>query len=161
MIEDPAKVTRAQMDRWARDLDSWDVCDGCAFSLFWRTAFAYEKALEWSTAPQEYVRRAAFSTIAALAVHDRLAEDASMLRFLPVIRREAGDERNFVKKAVNWALRQIGKRNIALNAAAIETAEAIRADGTRSGRWIAADALRELRSEAVQRRLRDQARRKR
>lgn len=157
MIEDPAKITRAQMDRWARDLDSWDVCDGCAFSLFWRTPFAYEKTLEWSTSPREYVKRAAFSTIAALAVHDKLAEDASMLRFLPVIRREAGDERNFVKKAVNRALRQIGKRNVRLNAAAIETAEAIRADGTRSGRWIAADALRELRSDAVQRRLQDHA----
>jgi 3-methyladenine DNA glycosylase AlkD len=157
MIDDPSKVTRAQMDRWARDLDSWDVCDGCALDLFRRTPFAYEKALEWSASPREYVKRASFATMAALAVHDRQAPDDSMLRFLPVIRREAGDERNFVKKAVNWALRQIGKRNLALNAAAIATAEAIRADGTRSGRWIAADALRELRGEAVQRRLREHA----
>ena len=157
MIDDAAKVTRAQLDRWARDLDSWDICDGFVFSLVRRTPFAYEEALEWSGSPREFVKRAAFSTMAALAIHDKPAPDHVMLQFLPVIRREAGDERNFVRKAVNWALRQIGKRNMALNRAAIETALATRADGTRSGRWIAADALRELQSDAVQQRLRARA----
>jgi 3-methyladenine DNA glycosylase AlkD len=153
LVEDPAQVTRAQMDRWARDFDSWDVCDGCCYGLFDRTPFAWEKARQWSGRRPEYVKRGAFAIIAALAVHDRHAPDERFLEFLPIVRREAGDDRNFVKKAVNWALRQVGKRNASLNAAAIDTALAIREDGTRAGRWIAADALRELRSEAVQARL--------
>ncbi len=153
MVDDPAKVTPAQMDRWANQFDSWDVVDGvCA--LFEQTPYAYDKAKEWSAHRKEYVKRSAFTLIAYFAIHDKQAADAKILQFLPIIRREAHDERNFVKKAVNWALRNIGKRNLACNAAAIATAEQIRADGTRAGRWIAADALRELRSDAVQRRLR-------
>lgn len=152
MVDEPATVTKRQMDRWVRDFDSWDVVDGVC-GLFVQTPFAYGKAMQWSSHKQEFVKRAAFAMIAYLAYRDKTAPDEDILQFLPIIRREAGDDRNFVRKAVNWALRNIGKRNARCNAEAIATAEAIRADGMRSGRWIAADALRELRGEAVQRRL--------
>ena len=145
MVDVPADVTAAQMDAWAADFDSWDIVDGCTSELFDRTPYAWIKVQEWAERDEEYVKRAAFSLIAALAVHDRQAPDERFLALLPIIRRHANDDRNFVKKAVNWALRQIGKRNGVLREAAIATAEAIRADGTRSGRWIASDALRELR----------------
>jgi len=153
LVDDPALVTKRQMDRWASDFDSWDVVDGCCSVLFDRTPYAYETALKWSSRREEYVKRAGYVLIAALAVHDKRAPDETFLALLPAIAHGADDERNFVKKAVNWALRQIGKRNRRLNAAAIETAEQIRAAGTRPARWIAADALRELRSDAVQARL--------
>jgi 3-methyladenine DNA glycosylase AlkD len=153
MVDDPKLVTKRQMDRWASDFDSWDVVDGCCGDLFDQTPYAYAKALQWSRSRLEYVKRAGYVLMATLAVHDKRAPDETFLALLPEIARGADDERNFVKKAVNWALRQIGKRNRCLNAAAIETAEQIRAQGTRPGRWIAADALRELRSEAVQARL--------
>ncbi|MGH2633086.1 MAG: DNA alkylation repair protein, partial [Tepidiformaceae bacterium] len=152
-VDDQELVTEAQLERWVGDFDSWDLCDGvCA--LFERTPFASAKAVEWAGREEEFVRRAAFTLMAYFAVHDKLAVDERYLALLPVIRAHAGDDRNFVKKAVNWALRSIGKRNLVLNAAAVATAEQIRADGSRSGRWIAADALRELRGEAVQARLR-------
>jgi len=153
MVDDPVVVTEAQLGQWAGDFDSWDICDG-ACVLFERTPFAWAKAVEWSEREEEFVRRAAFTLTAYFAVHDKSADDARFLALLPLIRACADDDRNFVKKAVNWALRSIGKRNLALNAAAIDMAEQIRADGTRSGRWIASDALRELRSDAVQARLR-------
>ncbi len=153
MVDEPSKVTKRQMDRWAADFDSWDVVDGCCGKLFDETPHAYEKALQWSASRREYVKRAGFVLMTQLAVHDKRAPDETMLRFLPVIVRESGDERNFVKKAVNWALRQIGKRNRRLNAAAIATAREILELDTRAGRWIARDALRELTSDAVQRRL--------
>jgi 3-methyladenine DNA glycosylase AlkD len=153
MVDEPAKVTRRQMDRWAAGFDSWDVVDGCCSVLFDKTPYAYDKALQWSAARREYVKRAGFVLMAALAVHDKKAPDADLLQLLPVILRESSDERNFVKKAVNWALRQIGKRNRRLNAAASKTAGQILATDTRAGRWIARDALRELRSDAVQARL--------
>ncbi|MBI5948624.1 MAG: DNA alkylation repair protein [Chloroflexi bacterium] len=156
MVEDPALVTEAQMERWAADFDCWDVCDGVCW-LFGETPFAWRKAAEWARRDEEFVRRAGFSLMAYLALHDKNAPDARFLPLLDLVREQAGDSRNFVKKAVNWALRQIGKRNLALNAAAIATAEAIRAGGTRSGRWVAADALRELRGDAVQARLRERA----
>ncbi len=156
MVEDPARVTESQMERWAADFDCWDVCDGVCW-LFGETPMAWRKAVEWARRDEEFVRRAGFSLMAYLAIHDREAPDEHFLPLLGLVRERAGDGRNFVKKAVNWALRQIGKRNLALNAAAIATAEAIRADGSRSGRWIAADALRELRSDAVQARLRERA----
>lgn len=162
MIEEPAKVTAAQMERWARQFHSWDIVDGCCRYLFLCTPHAWRKALEWSRREEEYVKRAGFALMAYLAVHDKQARDEQFLRLLPRIRREASDPRNFVKKAVNWALRQIGKRNPALNVAAIRTAEdirreakAIREPARRSAAlWIAADALRELRSPTVARRLR-------
>ena len=152
MVDDPAKVTKRQMNRWAKDFDSWDVVDGVC-DLFVKTPYAYEKAHAWSSHRKEYVKRAAFTMIAYLTYRDKKAPDRDILQFLPVIRREAGDDRNFVKKAVNWALRNTGKRNRRCNAIAIKCAEQIRADATRSGRWIAADALRELRGAAVQARL--------
>lgn len=153
-IDDSDLVTEEQAERWLRDFDSWDVCDCCCGNLFDKTGFAYRKAVEWSRRKQEFVKRAGFSLMAALAVHDKGARDAKFLMFLPIIRRESVDERNFVKKAVNWALRQIGKRNSRVNQAAVKAALEIRKMDSRSARWIAADALRELTSEAVQKRLR-------
>ena len=141
------------MERWAADFDSWDVCDACCGDLFDKTPFAYRKAAEWSAREEEFVKRAGFALMAYLAVHDKKAPDRQFLGFLPLIVRESTDDRNFVRKAVSWALRQIGKRNPALNLAAIAAAEAIRGTDSKAARWIAADALRELRSEAVQRRL--------
>ena len=154
LIDDPERVTEAQMERWAGEFDSWDVCDCCCGNLFDKTAFAYRKAAEWTRRREEYVKRAGFSLMAALAVHDKKTANNRFLRFLPLIKRESTDERNFVKKAVNWALRQIGKRNLELHRGAVETALEIKKLDSRSARWIAADALRELRSEAVGRRLR-------
>lgn len=155
LIDEPAKVTERQLERWARDFDSWDVVDGCCLSLFVRTPYAHRKAVEWSRRKEEYVKRAAFSLMAVLAVHDKQPTDATFLKFLPIIKRESIDERNFVKKAVNWALRQIGKRNPQLNKAAIKMAREIQQIDSRSARWIAADARRELKSDGVQRRLRE------
>jgi 3-methyladenine DNA glycosylase AlkD len=153
LIDDPRQVTEEQMDRWASTFDSWDLVDGAAGNLFHKTPFAYDKAAQWSAREEEFVKRAAFSLIAYLAVHDKKAPDERFQAFLPLIKREANDNRNLVKKAVNWALRQIGKRNSALNTAAIACAEEIRTLDSSPARWIAADALRELKSEAVQRRL--------
>lgn len=153
MIDDPAQVTEAQMEAWVRDFDSWDVCDGCCSNFFDRTPFAWTKAVAWSRRREEFVRRAGYVLMAVLAVHDQEAPDRRFRRFFPLIARGASDERNFVKKAANWALRQIGKRNRALNRDAVRTAQAIRRQDTPSARWIAADALRELTSPAVQKRL--------
>ena len=156
MVEDPAAVTREQCEAWTADFDSWDVCDGVC-DLYARLPFAWELAREWVHRDAEFTKRAGFVIMAWLAVHDRGATDDQFVSLLPLLREGAGDERNFVKKAVNWALRQIGKRNLALNAAAIAAGEVIQAEGSRSGRWIAADALRELRSEAVRTRLASRA----
>jgi 3-methyladenine DNA glycosylase AlkD len=155
LIDEPEKVTERQMECWAKDFDSWDIVDGCCLYLFHKTPFAHRKALEWSNRKEEFVKRAAFSMMAVLAVHDKLAGDGKFLKFLPIIKRESTDERNFVKKAVNWALRQIGKRNLDLNQAAIQTAAQIRRINSRCARWIAADALRELKGRPVQARLRE------
>jgi 3-methyladenine DNA glycosylase AlkD len=153
LIEVPAKVTEAQMEQWAQDFDSWDLCDQCCGNLFDKTPWAYTKATEWSGRPEEFVKRAGFALMAYLAVHDKKAPDEKFLAFLPLIQREATDLRNFVKKAVNWALRQIGKRNRTLNEAAVGTAQEIGKLDSKSARWIAADALRELTSEKVQQKL--------
>jgi 3-methyladenine DNA glycosylase AlkD len=152
-VENPAEVTRRQMDLWASDFDNWAVCDGCCLHLFARVPFAREKATGWSVRRREFVKRAGFSMMAVLAVHDKAASDSLFLKWLGFIQHAAKDERNFVKKAVNWALRQIGKRNVRLNWAAIRTSEAIQKLDSPSARWIAADALRELTSDAVQKRL--------
>ncbi|HEX4921636.1 MAG TPA: DNA alkylation repair protein [Candidatus Bathyarchaeia archaeon] len=153
MIDEPTHVTQDQMERWVSDFDSWDVVDGVCGSLFDKTLFAVLKAHEWSTRSEEYVKRAGFVLMAELAVHDKHAANKVFLDFLPVIIREASDDRNFVKKAVNWALRQIGKRNIALNKAAIRTARTIQKIDSKAAKWIATDALRELRSDSVQQKL--------
>jgi 3-methyladenine DNA glycosylase AlkD len=153
MIDDPRLITEEQMEGWAADFDSWDVCDQCCGNLFDKTEFAYRKAVEWAARDEQFVKRAGFALMAWLAFHDKRAPDGAFLAFLPVIMRESADGRNYVKKAVNWALRQVGKRNAALNIMAIEAATEIQATGSKPGRWIAADALRELTSEAVRERL--------
>ena len=145
ILDEPARVTSAQMNRWARDFDSWDVCDQACQNLFRYTPAAFRKAAEWSRARREFVRRAGFSLMAGLAVKAKTAPDSEFEAFLPLIAAGASDERNMVKKAVNWALRQIGKRNSRLRGLAIVAAEEIRAQGSKSARWIASDALRELR----------------
>ena len=152
-IDQPKMVTEQQMESWVRDFDSWDVCDQCCSNLFDKTGLAYEKAEAWSQREEKFVKRAGFVLMAALAVHDKRAGDGELLKFLPLIKRGASDDRNFVKKAVNWALRQIGKRNPNLNKAAIETAKDIQDINSRSARWIASDAIRELTGEAVQKKL--------
>lgn len=145
IVDRPADVTRGQMNRWARDFDSWDICDGACHNLFRYTPFAFEKAVAWAHARQEFVRRAGFSLMAGLAVKAKTAPDAAFEAFLPLIAEAATDDRNMVKKAVNWALRAIGKRSPGLRPKAIQAAEAIRQIDSRAARWIAADALRELR----------------
>src|SRR5215471_9678793 len=154
IIDEPKLVTAAQMDRWVRDFDNWDVSDGACCHLFAHTGLAWRHALKWSLRSHEFQKRAGFALMAYLAVHDKKASDHQFAALLPVIRREAHDRRNFVRKAVNWALRQIGKRNRKLHRAAIREAERLRGMDCPIARWIAADALRELRSEAVGRRLR-------
>jgi 3-methyladenine DNA glycosylase AlkD len=153
VVDDPKMVTEEQMERWVRDFDSWDVCDTCCGYLFDKTPFSYRKAMEWSEREEEYVKRAGFALMAYLAVHDKKVADERFIEFLPAIKREATDSRNFVKKAVNWALRQIGKRNSRLNEAALKAAREIGQIDSKSARWVASDALRELTGEAVQRRL--------
>jgi 3-methyladenine DNA glycosylase AlkD len=152
-IDDPDKVTADQMDRWAEDFDSWDICDQACTSLFDRTAHAYDKVFQWADHNKEFVKRAAFSLIAGLAVHDKIAADQDLERFFPLIITQAVDERNYVKKAVNWALRNLGKRNEHLNKAALRTAKDIQKLDSPSARWIASDALRELTSEKVRQKL--------
>jgi 3-methyladenine DNA glycosylase AlkD len=154
MIDDPQQVTQEQMENWVKDFNSWDLCDQCCSNLFEKTDLAPKKAVEWSSREEEFVKRAGFVLMARLAVSDKKAEDCLFEEFFPLIKREAIDRRNFVKKAVNWALRQIGKRNPNLNARAIETAEGIQKIDSKSARWIASDAIRELTSAAVQKRLR-------
>jgi 3-methyladenine DNA glycosylase AlkD len=153
LFADPRQVDEALMERWVHDFDSWDVCDQVCSNLFDRTPFAYSKATEWSSRQPEFVKRAGFVLMAALAVHDKKAPDSAFEPFFPLILREASDDRNFVKKAVNWALRGLGKRNRALNVRAIETAGDIARMDSKAARWIAADALRELTGESVQSRL--------
>jgi 3-methyladenine DNA glycosylase AlkD len=157
LIGESEKVTAAQMERWVREFDSWDLVDTACCYLYADAKPAWAKIHEWSTRRAEFEKRAAFSLAAYLSYKDKTAEDARFEGFLSVIERESHDERNFVRKAVNWALRNIGKRNLRLNEAAIRCAERIRQQDSRSARWIAADALRELKSEAVQARLRRKA----
>ena len=154
LIADPRHMTNKEANAWVRTIDSWDLCDAFAYDLMSRTRVRWERPAYWAKSPHEFVRRAAFALIAGLAVHDKGASDNTFITMLPLIEAAANDDRNFVKKAVNWALRQVGKRNLALNAAAIACAEELRSRNSRAARWIASDALRELRSEAVQARLR-------
>lgn len=144
LIDDPAMVTEAQMERWVVGFDSWGVCDQVIGNLFDKTPYAYTKAVQWAEREEEFVKRAGYVMMATLAVHDKKASDKTFVKFFPLIKKGATDERNFVKKAVNWALRQIGKRNPALRGKAIELAGEIRLIDARPARWIASDALREL-----------------
>ena len=157
MVDDPKQVTEEQMELWVRDIDSWDICDQVCMNLFEKTPLAWKKILDWSEREEEFVKRAAFALAACLAWHDKTVEDEAFVKLLLVVRRGAKDERNFVKKAVNWALRNIGKRNRDLNKAAIETAKEVLRMDSSSARWVASDVIRELESEAVQRRLRETA----
>lgn len=152
-IDDPLLVTEAQTEKWAAEFDSWDICDQVCSNLFDRTPFAVKKASEWSKREEEFVKRASFVLMAAMAVHDKEADDKHFVSFLRIIERESTDDRNFVRKAVNWALRQIGKRNLQLNKAAIGSAKKIGKRESKAAKWIASDALKELTGEGVARRL--------
>jgi 3-methyladenine DNA glycosylase AlkD len=154
LLADPSLVTRMQMERWVGGFDSWDVCDQCCMNLFEDTPFAYEMALVWSRREEEFVKRAGFVLMARLAVSDREAANAQFQRFFPAIRRGSSDARNYVKKAVSWALRQIGKRNRVLHSRAVLLAREIQKLEAKSARWVAADVLRELISPAAHAHLR-------
>ena len=158
LISEPGKVTASQMELWVRDFDNWDNCDGTCCHLFVLARPAWPKAFAWTKRKEEFQKRGGFALAAYLAYRDKSANDGKYLSFLKVIEREADDDRNFVRKAVNWALRNIGKRNRRLNRAAIATARRLRKRESRAARWIAADALRELEGEAVQARLRGKER---
>lgn len=153
LIDDPRAVSAKQMDDWANDFDNWAICDGTCGHLFCKTEFAYKKAFEWSESEREFVKRAGLVLPAWLAVHDKKAADERIAEFLTLLEKHARDERNFIKKAVNWSLRQIGKRSLELNKLAIETAERIKLQNTKPARWIASDALRELKSEKILQRI--------
>lgn len=155
LIDDPLLVTPAQMESWIKDFDSWDVCDQVCGNLFDRTRYARRKAAAWAKKNPEYERRAGFALMAALAWHDKTAKDEVFLGYLPVIERYAFDERNFVRKAVNWALRNIGKRTLALNKAAVGCARRIAKQDSRAARWIAKDAIRELTNPKIIQRIKD------
>lgn len=153
LIDDPKKVTERQMDEWVKDFDSWDVCDQVCSNLFDKTPFAHKKAVEWTKRKEEYVKRAGFVLMACMAVHDKHAKREMFVNFFPIMVREAADERNYVKKAINWALRQIGKRSLTLNREALAVCDQIAKIDSPSAKWIASNAKWELESEAVQKRL--------
>ena len=157
MIDEPERLSEPQMDDWVKDINSWDVCDQVCMNLFEKAPIAWKKIHDWSRREEEYVKRTAFALVACLAWHDKNAENEKFFRLFPVIKRGATDERSLVKKAVNWALRNIGKRNLKLNKAAMKTAKEISAIDSKAARWIASDAIAELKSASVQRRLRTPA----
>jgi 3-methyladenine DNA glycosylase AlkD len=152
-VDEADKVTPAQMDAWARDFGNWAVCDTLTFVLWVRTPHAFAKVRKWATHRDEYVKRGAFALLAGIALKDKEATDAQLLRSLALIEKASTDERNFVKKGVNWALRGIGGRNLALNEAAVALARKLAASSEPAPRWIGKDALRQLASAPVQRRL--------
>jgi 3-methyladenine DNA glycosylase AlkD len=152
-VDEPELVTPRQMDRWCRDFDSWAICDTACFVLFDRTPHAFAKVHSWGKSKDELVKRAAFALLASLTVHDKAATDESFLQTLPLLEKAALDERNFVKKSVNWALRSVGKRNVTLHRAALDVAERLAQSSEAAPRWVGKDALRELRGPSVQRRL--------
>ncbi len=153
MVDDPAQVTSVQMDRWCRGFDNWAICDTMCFCLFDRTPHAWSKVEQWSDRPQEFIRRTAFALLWSLTVHDKRATDEQFADGLRLIERAATDERHFVKKAVNMALRAIGKRNPALNTAAVKVAQRLAASPDDTARWVGKDALRELASPKMRSRL--------
>jgi 3-methyladenine DNA glycosylase AlkD len=152
-VDEPAKVTPAQMDRWARDFDNWAICDTICFHLFDRTPLAWRKLAPWSRRRDEFVKRAAFATLAGLALHDKTAPDAPFLDALALVERAASDERNFVKKGVSWGLRSLGHRNPRLHAAAVATARRLASSPEPAARWVGKDALRDLQRAAVLRKV--------
>lgn len=158
MVAEVDKLTEQQMEAWVVNINSWDVCDQVCMNLFEKSPLAEKKIYDWSEREEEFVKRTAYALIACLAWHDKKAGDEDFIKYFPVILAGATDNRNFVKKAVNWALRNIGKRNLVLNKAALELAYRIKEIDAKSARWIASDAIRELESEKVQERLRKKAR---
>ncbi len=154
IIDDPTQVTEDQMEQWAADFNSWDLCDQCCMNLFDKTGFVYKKINEWTDRQEEFVKRAGFVLIAVLAVHDKTAADSTFKRFFPLTIKECTDNRTYVKKAVSWALRSIGKRNISLNKKVIQIAEKMKEEKNKTAQWIASDILRELTSEKIQQRIR-------
>ena len=152
LVDDPKMLTEQQMEEWVKDLDSWDVCDQLCMNLLEKSPLAWKKIDDWAKRPEEFVKRTAFSLLACLAWHDKKTEDNKFTELFPLIVQASTDERNFVKKSVNWALRNIGKRNLNLNRAAIVTAMQIKNLDSKAARWIASDAIRELESEALRKR---------
>lgn len=159
-VDEPRRVTRRQMNAWAADFDNWAICDTVCFHLFDRTPFAWDKARQWSTARREYVKRAAFALMASLAGHDKAATDAQFLSLLPLIEQGAGDERNFVKKGVSWALRRIGRRDHVLHEAALALADRLASSQDPARRWVGKDVARELASPKVRSRLAERTRKR-
>ena len=157
MVEEPENLTEEQMDEWVMGFDSWDVCDQVCMNLFEKSPLAWIKILQWSKRDEPFVKRAAFALIACLAWHDKRAKDEDFTSLFSVMKSGAVDERNFVKKSVNWALRNVGKRNLRLNKAAIAFSRELLQMDSKVARWIGSDALRELESEAVQRKLSQKA----
>jgi 3-methyladenine DNA glycosylase AlkD len=153
MIADPDQLTESQMEAWVVDINSWDICDQVCMNLFEKTPLAEKKIYDWSQREEEFVKRTAYALIACLAWHDKAAGDEEFIKYFPTIKQGSTDDRNYVKKAVSWALRNIGKRNLILNQAALEVAYEIREIDSRSASWIASDVIRELESEKVQQRL--------
>ena len=153
MVDVPAEVTEAQMEAWVVDFNSWDVCDQVCMNLFEKTPLVWDKVRDWSKREEEYVKRAAYALIACLAWHDKGASDENFIALLPLIKSGATDERNYVKKAVSWALRNTGKRNSNLNAIALQTAQDLKEMDSKPARWIGSDAVRDLTSDATRRRL--------
>lgn len=154
MVDKPEEVTEEQMEEWVKDFNAWDVCDQVCMNLFEKTPLAWKKIMDWSKREEEFVKRAAFALIACLAWHNKGAPDQEFVKLIPVIKKGATDERNLVKKAVSWALRNIGKRNPNLNDVAIKTSKEIQKMDSKSARWIASDAIQDLTSDATKRRLR-------
>ncbi|KAA5543538.1 DNA alkylation repair protein [Adhaeribacter rhizoryzae] len=140
----PAQFTEALMEQWIRRFDSWDICDQACARIFVRVPWAFSKAQEWAVRTPEFEKRAGFVLMATLAIHDKKATNEAFMPFFPLMQQEANDERNFVKKAINWALRQVGKRNLTLNQAAVQLAQQLKQQPAKSAQWIATDALREL-----------------
>lgn len=153
MIDEPGKVSEKQMEQWVKGFDSWDLCDQCCMNLFSKLPMAWEKIIEWPKREEEFVRRAGFALMACLAWYDKKTKDDDFIRFFPIIKNYSIDERNFVRKSVNWALRQIGKKNLNLNKKAIKVAEEIKKINSKSAQWIANDAIRELTDNKIKKRL--------
>jgi 3-methyladenine DNA glycosylase AlkD len=154
MVDVPGEVSEEQMETWVQGFNSWDVCDQVCMNLFEKTPMAWKKVLDWSRREEEFVKRAGFALLACLAWHNKQAPDEAFIRLIPLIKEGATDGRNFVKKAVNWALRSIGKRNMNLHQVAMQAAQEMQKMDSKSARWIASDAIRDLSSDAVQRKLR-------
>jgi 3-methyladenine DNA glycosylase AlkD len=152
-VDEPAKVSSAQMDRWAKDFDNWAVCDHLCFHLFDRTPHAWSKIEKWSSNRKEFVKRASFALLAGVALHDKKAPDKPFIDSLPLIEEAANDNRNFVKKGVSWALRTIGHRNAALHSMATDTAARLAASTDATERWIGKDTLKDLSREMVKARV--------